>query len=242
MADLFRNLHQRQMGRLRIGPDLRSHESGHRRASRDLCQEHSEGCSGRGRRGQDRLRELAALPGAQARRDPLPGRPDHARQEGAVRPRDDRGDGQGHQRGARRCPGSHRHGLLHGRRRSPPVRANDAERAAEQVEHVGPQADRRGRHHHAVELPDGDPVLEDLPGDRCGQHRRLQAGQHDRALSRPIRRDSDRGRRAGRRRQPRDRRRRRGRRRDHQPPGRPADLVHRLDRDRHRCVDGRGAS
>ena len=51
----------------------------------------------------------------------------------------------------------------------------------------------------------------------------------------------DRGRRTGRRGQPGDRRWRRGRRCDYRPPGHPADLLHRFDRDRHRCVDGRGA-
>ncbi len=44
-----------------------------------------------------------------------------------------------------------------------------------QVRHVGARAGRRRRLHHAVELPDGDPVVEDHARARHRQHRRLQA-------------------------------------------------------------------
>ena len=50
-----------------------------------------------------------------------------------------------------------------------------------------PPAARRGRDHHALELPDGDPVLEDDAGPRDRQHRRVQAG---RATRRTARRSS----------------------------------------------------
>ena len=49
-------------------------------------------------------------------------------------------------------------------------------RAAQQVRDVGPPADRGLRIDHAVELPDGDSHLEDVPGAALRQHRRLQAG------------------------------------------------------------------
>ena len=52
---------------------------------------------------------------------------------------------------------AHRHDLLHGRRGPPHVRPDHPLRAAQQVPDVGPQAPRRLRHHHALELPDGDP-------------------------------------------------------------------------------------
>src|SRR3954470_21889070 len=41
--------------------------------------------------------------------------------------------GKGQGRSCGRRPGSHRHGLLHGRRRSPPVRPDDPVRATRQV-------------------------------------------------------------------------------------------------------------
>ena len=57
-------------------------------------------------------------------------------------------------------------------------------RAARQVGDEHPPADRRRRDHHALELPDGDPVLEDDARARHRQHRRLQAGQRHAALRR----------------------------------------------------------
>ena len=56
-------------------------------------------------------------------------------------------------------------------------------RAARQVEHERPRADRRRRRDHAVELPDRDPVVEDDPGARLRQHRRPQAGEGHAALA-----------------------------------------------------------
>ena len=41
--------------------------------------------------------------------------------------------------------------------------------------------------HHALELPDRDPVVEDLPGDHGGQHRRHQARRGHAALRAPLR-------------------------------------------------------
>ena len=52
-------------------------------------------------------------------------------------------------------------------------------RAARQVGDEHPPADRRRRDHHALELPDGDPVLEDDAGARHRQHRRVQAVASD---------------------------------------------------------------
>ena len=54
------------------------------------------------------------------------------------------------------------------------------------------------RDHHALELPDGDPVLEDDAGARGRQHRRLQAGERHAALRDAPRRADGRGRLPGR--------------------------------------------
>ena len=67
---------------------------------------------------------------AQARRDPLPRRRDPGAAQGGVLARHDARDGQGPGRDPRRRPGSHRHDVLHGRRGPPPVRPDDAVRAA----------------------------------------------------------------------------------------------------------------
>ena len=67
--------------------------------------------------------------------------------------------------------------------------------------------------HHAVEFPDGDPVVEDHPGAGLRQHRRLQAGDADAAVGAQLRQGPRRGRRPAGRRQPRHRRRRRRRQR-----------------------------
>ena len=115
--------------------------------------------------------KLAPLPRPQARRTPLQGRPRPRGPQGATRPRDDRGDGQGHRRGPWRCPGGHRHDLLHGGRRSPPLRPDHPLGDAQQVPDVDPQAARRLRHDHPLELPDGDPHLEDDARPHRRQHR-----------------------------------------------------------------------
>ena len=80
--------------------------------------------------------------------------------EGRAHRPDDARDGEGEGRGGRRRPGGDRHDLLHGRRGPAPLRPDDAVRAARQVEHERPPADRRRRRDHAVELPDRDPVVE----------------------------------------------------------------------------------
>ena len=52
----------------------------------------------------------------------------------------------------------------------------------EQVRDVGAPAARRLLDHHAVELPDGDPFVEDHPRAGLRQHRRLQARLADAAV------------------------------------------------------------
>ena len=61
-------------------------------------------------------------------------------------------------------------------RRTPPARSDHAVRAARQVRDVGASAGRRVRDDHAVEFPDGDPVVEDHSGAGLRQHRRHQTG------------------------------------------------------------------
>ena len=162
---------------------------------------------------KDGVRGVAARARAEARRDPLPLRAARRRREGRAHGAHDARDGEGEGRGRRRRPGSDRHELLHGRRGPSPVRADDAVGAPEQVPDVRPHADRRRRGDHAVELPDRDSLVEDRPGARRGEHRRLQAGDGY-ARARPaLRRAPRRGRRSEGRREHRARRRRRGRRR-----------------------------
>ena len=67
------------------------------------------------------------------------------------------------------------------------VRPDGAVGAARQVRDVGAPAARRLRDHHAVEFPDGDPVVEDHPGARLRQHRRVQAGDADAAVGGQLR-------------------------------------------------------
>ena len=104
----------------------------------------------------------------------LPLRRAHGRAQGASCPGDDPRDGQGPGRGSRRRPGRDRHRLPDGGRGAPHVRRHDPVRAARQVGDERPRAARRRRDHHPVELPDGDPVLEDDAGARHRQHRRLK--------------------------------------------------------------------
>ena len=87
--------------------------------------------------------DVAADPGAEARRDPLRVRGADGAAQGAARPGDDPRDGQGPVRGARRRPGGHRHRLPDGRRGPPHVRRHDPVRAARQVGDEHPPADRR---------------------------------------------------------------------------------------------------
>ena len=108
----------------------------------------------------------------------------HGPAQGAPRPRDDPRDGQGPGRGAWRRPGRHRHRLLmagEGRRMFGDTVPS---RAPRQVGDEHPPAARRGRDHHAVELPDGDPVLEDDAGAGHRQHGRVQAGRPTRRIAR----------------------------------------------------------
>ena len=114
-------------------------------------------------------------PRAEARRDPVPLRRADGRAQGAPRPRDDARDGQGPRRGAGRRPGGHRHRVPDGGRGAPAVRRHGAVGAARQVGDEHPPADRGRRDHHALELPDGDPVLEDDARARRRQHGRVQA-------------------------------------------------------------------
>ena len=87
----------------------------------------------RGRGGEGGLRALAAGAGAEARGDPLPGRGADPRPQGGPLAADDAGDGQGAAGGAWRCPGGHRHDVLHGRRGPAAVRPDGAGGDARQV-------------------------------------------------------------------------------------------------------------
>ena len=99
---------------------------------------------------------VAANPGPKARRDPLPLRRPDGRAQGTPGTSHDPRDGQGHRGGTRRRPGGHRHRVPDGRRRPSDVRRHGAVGAARQVGDEHPPADRRGRDHHALELPDRD--------------------------------------------------------------------------------------
>ena len=91
-------------------------------------------------------------------------------------------------RGGRRRAGGHRHGRL--RRRPGPRRLgrDRALRAGQQALLDHPPAGRRRRHDHAVELPGGHPVVEDLPGAARRQRRGHQAVRARAGLLRGLRR------------------------------------------------------
>ena len=190
------------------GDDLREPQPGrHARRRRAL----PAGDRGRRRDGhqgrRDRRPDVAPDAGAQAWRDPVRVRGPDGRAQGTARPGDDPRDGQGPRRGARRRPGRHRHRLPDGRRGPADGRRDGPVRAPRQVGDEHPPAARRGRDHHALELPDGHPVLEDDAGARDRQHGRLQAVVRHAALRDAPRRADGRGRLPAGRRQPRDRRR-----------------------------------
>ena len=163
---------------------------------------------------RDGLPDVAPHAGPEARRDPVRVRRAHGRAQGATGPRDDPRDGQGPRGGARRRPGRHRHRLPDGRRGPPDGRRDGPVRAPRQVGDERPPAARHRRDHHALELPDGHPVLEDDAGAGHRQYRRVQAVERHAALRDAARRAHARGGLPGRCREPRHGRRRRGRRRD----------------------------
>ena len=184
-------LHRRRVGAVAIGPPVREPQPRRPgRSDRPLPGVDARRCRRRAGRRASRLRVVAPRAGAAARRDPAAGGADHRRAQGAVCPRHDARDGQGARGNARRRPGSHRHDVLHGGRGAPAVRPDGAVGAARQVRDVGAPADRRLLGHHAVELPDGDPVVEDRAGARLRQHRRVQAGVADAALGHQLRRSA----------------------------------------------------
>ena len=134
----------------------------------------------------DAERGLAAHPGTQARRDPVRLRCAHGAAQGTPRAPHDRRDGQGPGRGTRRRPGGHRHRVPDGGGGPSAVRGHGALRAARQVGDEHPGAHRGRGAHHALELPDGHPVLEDDAGAHQRQHRRAQAGvRHTRLRAAP---------------------------------------------------------
>ena len=89
------------------------------------------------------------------------------------------------------------------------VRPDGAVRAARQVRDVGAPADGRLLGHHAVELPDGDSVVEDHARARLRQHGGVQACVADAALGDQFRRGARGGRACRRRGESRHRRARR---------------------------------
>ena len=169
-------LHRRGVVRFHLRRDVREPQPGrHARRRRAL----PAGDQGRRRDGdqggRDGLPDVAPDAGPEARRDPVRLRRADGPAQGAPRAGDDPRDGQGPRRGPRRRPGRHRHRLPDGRRGPPDVRRHGPVRAARQVGDEHPPAARRRRDHHALELPDGDPVLEDDAGARDREHGRLQA-------------------------------------------------------------------
>ncbi len=121
--------------------------------------------------------------------DPVPGGGAPRGTQGGSGATHDPGDGQGPVRGPGRRAGSDRHVVLHRRRRPPPPRLHHAERDAEQGRVLCAGAARSRRHYHPVELPGGNPVLEDRAGARVREHGRLQARVLHPARRPPVRRD-----------------------------------------------------
>ena len=155
-------LHRRGVVRVHLGRDVREPQPGRHDRRRGSLPAGHEGRRGDGHQGgRDRLSDVAPDAGAQARRDPVRVRGADGRAQGAPRAGDDPRDGQGPRGGSRRRPGRHRHRLPDGRRGPPDGRRHRPVRAPRQVGDEHPPAARGGRDRHALELPDGDPVLED---------------------------------------------------------------------------------
>ena len=227
------------MGRRRLRRHLREHEPGERRHDRDVPEVLAGRRRPRGSRGEEAYEDWRLVPAP--KRGEILFRFAHllSRAEGGPRAADGARDGQGAPRGARRRPGSDRHGVLHGRRGPAPLRPDDAVGAPRQVQHEHSPADRGRRRDHALELPDRDPELEDAARARLREHGRLQAGDRHADARRALRRDARRGGHSGRRRQHRARGRGRGRQRARRAPGRPRHLADRLARDRRRGHEDR---
>src|SRR5438105_9881161 len=88
--------------------------SGSRRSTRPRAKSghvplRDEGRVGRRRsRGERRVREMAEDPGTSTRRNAPRGSADLSTEKGGTWSHRDHGDGEGHRRGSRRCPGSDR--------------------------------------------------------------------------------------------------------------------------------------
>ena len=166
--------------------------------------------------------EWRLVPGARARRDPLPLRAGpRAREGGADRPDDPR-DGEGQGRGRRRRPGSDRHDVLHGRRGPPPLRPDDAVGA--------PRTSSTCRVRMPVgvvgaitpwNFPIAIPSWKLAPALVCGNTVVLKPAEDTPLLAQRFVELLDEAGRAGRRRQHRARLRRGGRRRARPPPDVP---------------------
>ena len=100
-----------------------------------------------------------------------------------------REEGQDPQGSARRSAQGHLAARVLRRRRLPHARQDAAVRIARHVYLHHPPAPRRRRPDRAVELPVGDPGVEERAGDRVGQLRGLQAGRADAGHVRPAGRD-----------------------------------------------------
>ena len=170
--------------------DSRAQRQSHRRPQpreHGRAGRHVPGIERGGRQSGDRRREarlqgLAAHACAQARRNSLPRRRNSYPAQRRFRDRHDARNGQSARRNARRRAGSHRHDLLDGRRRPPPIRPDHSVRAAQQICNVRALANRRRGTDHAVEFPDGDSVVESDSRARLRQHGGHQAGRRHAAF------------------------------------------------------------
>ena len=172
----LQELHRRPLGGIEERANLHLDQPGPqgRGAGRDASL-HWRGRERRHRGGPEGLSRLEAYPGANSRRDLSQGGADPPGAEGRAGPPDDAGDGQSPQGGAWRRPGGDRHGQVCRRSRTPPAWGNRTLGASQQVVHDRTSPAGRGRLHHPLELPDGHPVVEDLPGGDGGQRGRIQA-------------------------------------------------------------------
>ena len=143
------------------GETLRDAQPGHGRGPRDLPERDSGG-DGRGRPLREgRVREMAEYARSSAWRAAPRGRANLSTEKGGSRADCHDGDGQGHRGRPRRRAGGHRLLRVRGRRGPPHVRRDGAVGTPEQDVPHGPAADRARGPHHALELPDGDPRLEE---------------------------------------------------------------------------------
>src|SRR5258707_10969126 len=119
---------------------------------------------------------MAADAGSEARGDSVSRGGDVGAAQGRLFEGHDTRDGEGVGGNARRCAGSHRHDVLHGRRGAQIVWADDAFGVTEQIRDERAAVDWCRRTDYTMEFSDGDSVVEDDAGADLREYSGAEAG------------------------------------------------------------------